>query len=91
MHQVNSIAMNISELPSRLPSSVGVDTGAVQVTPGRNVSAQLHAAGGNQLLELDVWRGASAADRAFNTRATADAPTTAQLDQLAYYILAPLG
>ena len=82
--------MNLSELPSRLSPPVGADAGAVQATPGRGVSAQLHAAGGNQLLELDVWRGASAAERAFDIRAAANAPSCAQLDQLAHYILAPL-
>jgi hypothetical protein len=83
--------MNLSELPSHLPPLVGVDAGAVQASSGRSVSAQLHAASGNQLLELDVWRGASAADRVLNTRAMQNAPSTAQLDQLANHILAPLG
>jgi hypothetical protein len=83
--------MNLSELPSRLPPPAGVDAGAVQATSGRNVSAQLRTANGNQLLELDVWGGASAAERVLNTRAAPSAPSATQLDQLAQHILAPLG
>jgi hypothetical protein len=83
--------MNLSELPSRLPPPVEVGAGAVQASSGPSVSAQLHAASGNQLLELDVWRGASAAERVFSVRAAADAPATTQLDPLVRHILAPLG
>lgn len=56
------------------------------------MSAQLNAASGNQLLGLDVWAGASAAERLLGTtRAAANAPSATQLDQLVNHILAPLG
>ncbi|MBE1161412.1 hypothetical protein [Dyella acidiphila] len=86
----NLSAMNLSELPSRLLPPAGAEAGAVQAA-GRSVSAQLHAATGNQLLELDVWGNTGAAERVLGTPAALNAPSTVQLDQLAHHILAPLG
>lgn len=83
--------MNLSELPSRLSLPVGIDAGAVQASSSRSVSAQLRAASGNQLLELNVWGGASAAERVLHTRVAPNTPSAAQLDQLVHHILAPLG
>lgn len=80
--------MNLTELSSRL-SLVGAD--AIRAPDGLNVSAQLHATSGNQLLALDVWGGTGAAERLLSTRGEARAPTAMQLDQLANHILAPLG
>lgn len=83
--------MNLSQLPSHLPPPAGVDASAVQASANSSASAQLHAASGNQLLELDVWHGAGAAERLLSARGAFNAPSTAQLDQLVNHILAPLG
>ena len=80
--------MNVTELSSRLPPA-GAE--AVQAASGLSVSARLHAASGNQLLGLDVWAGASAAERMLSVRAGLDAPAATRLDQLVNHILAPLG
>jgi len=84
------MAMNLSELPTRLPTSVGTDAGTASLAPGRSVAAQLQATSGNQLLQLDAWHGASAAERTFHLHTSAAAPGTAQLEQLVNHILAPL-
>lgn len=80
--------MNLTEFSSRL-SLVGAD--AIRVPDGLSVSAQLHAASGNQLLALDAWAGAGAAERLLSTRSEARASAPMQLDQLVNHILAPLG
>jgi hypothetical protein len=80
--------MNVTELSSRLPPA-GAE--AVQTAGGLSVSARLHAATGNQLLGLDVWAGASAAERMLGVRNGLDAPAATRLDQLVNHILAPLG
>ncbi|RUL70873.1 hypothetical protein [Dyella choica] len=80
--------MNVSELSSRLPPLAGAD--AVQAPASLSVSAQLHAATGNQLLELDVWAGTSAAERLLGTRTDLNPPSATRLDQLVSHILAPL-
>ena len=80
--------MNVSELSSRLPP---VRADAIQTADGLSVSARLHTATGNQLLGLDVWAGASAAERMLSVRNGLDAPAATRLDQLVNHILAPLG
>jgi hypothetical protein len=83
--------MNLSQLPAGLlPSTTVGEVGAVQASASLNVSAQLQAATGNQLLGIDVWGGASAAERLLSTHATFNVPSAAQLDQLVNHILAPL-
>ena len=86
-------AMNLTDLSSRLLPPAGGDVAAIQAPAGRSVSAQLSAATGNQLLGLDVWAGASAAERLLSAHVTLDvgASSTMQLDQLVNHILAPLG
>lgn len=79
--------MNVTELSSRLPPA-GAEA---QTAGGLSVSARLHAATGNQLLGLDVWAGASAAERMLGVRNGLDAPAATRLDQLVNHILAPLG
>jgi hypothetical protein len=86
----NPGAMNLSELPSRLLPPAG-EVGAVQAQTGLSVAAQLHAASGNQLLGLDVWGGASAAERSLSAHTAFNGPSATQLDQLVNHILAPLG
>jgi hypothetical protein len=86
----NPGAMNLTELPSRLLPPTGGEAGAIQAQAGLNVSAQLHAATGNQLLGLDVWAGASAAERLLSAHTTLNAPSATQLDQLVNHILTPL-
>ncbi|GLQ95580.1 hypothetical protein GCM10007901_45360 [Dyella acidisoli] len=82
--------MNFTDLTSHLlPPTVG-DVSAVQAPVGQSVSAELRAATGNQLLELDVWGRTSAAERTLSTHAVFDASPTSQLDQLVNHILAPL-
>ena len=82
--------MNVSELSSRLPPA-GAEASAVRAADGPSVSARLHAATGNQLLALDVWAGASAAERMLSVHIGLDAPSATRLDQLVNHILAPLG
>ena len=82
--------MNVTELSSRLPLPAVADASAVRITD-LSVSARLTAATGNQLLGLDVWAGASAAERLLGVRTDFNAPSTTQLDQLVNHILAPLG
>jgi hypothetical protein len=83
--------MNLTELPSRLLPPAGGDMGAIQAPAGRSVLAQLNPTMGNQLLGLDVWAGASAAERSLSAHASLEFPSGSQLDQLVNYILAPLG
>lgn len=82
--------MNVTELSSRLPPA-GAEASAIQAADGLSVSARLHAATGNQLLGLDVWTGASAAERMLSVHSGLDAPAATRLDQLVNHILAPLG
>ena len=81
--------MNVSELSSRLPP-VRAEASAIQAD-SLDVSARLRAATGNQLLGLDVWGGASAAERMLSVHIGLDAPAATRLDQLVNHILAPLG
>jgi len=81
--------MNVTELSSRLPLPP-TEAGAVRTATELSVSARLNAATGNQLLGLDVWAGASAAERLLGVRANLNTPSTMQLDQLVNHILAPL-
>jgi hypothetical protein len=81
--------MNVTELSSRLPP-VRAEASAIQAD-SLDVSARLHAATGNQLLGLNVWAGASAAERMLSVHSGFDAPAATRLDQLVNHILAPLG
>jgi hypothetical protein len=81
--------MNFAELPSRLLPPSGADV--AQVPDGLSVSARLEAATGNQLLGLDVWAGASAAERLLGAHTVHNVPSATQLDRLVNHILAPLG
>jgi hypothetical protein len=81
--------MNVTELSSRLPP-VRAEASAIQAD-SLSVSARLHAATGNQLLGLDVWGAASAAERMLSVHMGLDTPAATRLDQLVNHILAPLG
>mgnify|MGYP000945062817 CR=1 FL=1 len=85
-HDIRNLPMSLSDLQTRVLPSAASDSGR----PDASAPAARAATGG-QLLGLDVWQGAAAAERRLAGAALPPLGHAEHLDQAVAHILAPLG